>query len=65
MFQYRAILKSNKEVICEGHTLQDLEKKITHWKRLAKKGVHTRSNEAIEIMHVRRDEDKEILLKVI
>ena len=42
MYQYKAILKSTREVVAEGHSLEDLEKQIKHFKREQKRNIHTR-----------------------
>lgn len=65
MYQYKAILKSTKEVIAQNHTIDKLENDIKHFKREQKKGVHTRANDSIEIFHVHRDDGKEELIKII
>ncbi|MBN3534680.1 MAG6790 family protein [Mycoplasma procyoni] len=71
MYQYKAILKSTKEVIAQNHTLEDLEKDIKHFIREQKRGIHTNSNVPIEIYHVQRDKtsgvenSKEKLVKVL
>ncbi len=69
MYQYKAVLKHNKEVIAEGHNLEDIEKGIKHFKREQKKGIHTNMNNAIEIIHVKRDQlhgdGKDEIIKVV
>lgn len=71
MFQYKAILKSTKEVIAEGHSVDDVEKQVITYRRGQKRGEHTRSNENIEIIHVHRNKKegtqhvKEELIKII
>ncbi|MCP4337233.1 MAG: hypothetical protein GY679_05305 [Mycoplasma sp.] len=69
MYQYKAVLKSSKEVVAEGHTLNDIEKEIVRFKRGQKRSEHTNANVGIEIFHVKRDQKtgigKEDLIKVI
>ena len=69
MYQYKAQLKRNKEVIAQGHSVEDIEKQIVHYKREQKKGIHTNMNNEIEIIHVLRDQvhgdKKEKIIKVI
>lgn len=65
MYQYKAILKSTREVIAENHTIEDLEKDIKHFKRGQKHGEHTRENDLIEVFHVFRDGSKDKLIKTI
>lgn len=71
MFQYKAILKSTKEVIAQGHSIDDIEHQILSYRRRQKKGEHTRSNENIEIFHVQRNQKegskkiKEELIKIV
>ncbi|WGI36279.1 MAG6790 family protein [Mesomycoplasma lagogenitalium] len=71
MYQYKAVLKSNKKVIAQGHSLEDIEKDIKHFIRQQKKGIHTESNVPIEIYHIYRDKtsgsetSKEKLVKII
>ena len=56
MYQYKAKLKKNQQIIAEGHTLEDIEKQIVHFKREQKRGLHTNMNNQIEIIHVQRDQ---------
>lgn len=71
MFQYKAILISTKEVVAEGHTLQDVENEIVSFRRGQKKGLHTKGNEKIQIFHVQRNQKegtwkaKEELIKIV
>ena len=69
MYQYKAILKQSKEMVAEGHTLDDIEKQIVSFKRKQKKGIHTNMNNQIEIIHVQRDQvhgkGKEKIIKVV
>ena len=69
MYQYKAILKSSKKVIAEGHNVEDIEHKVKHFKREQKKGLHTKGNEVIEIFHNKINhisgKIKEELIKVI
>lgn len=71
MYQFKAILKSNREVIAEGHTIDDIEESILHFRRQSKKGIHTRSNEDIEIYKIYRNQkegeyhSKEELVKIV
>ena len=66
MYQYKAVLISNKQIITEGHTLEEIEKFIVGWKRKN----NDKSNEKIEIIHVFRSnkqswESKEELIKIV
>ena len=69
MYQYKAVLKRSKEIIAEGHSIEDIEKQIVHFKREQKHGFHTNMNNEIEIFHVRRDQlhgdKKNDLIKVV
>ncbi|WKX02369.1 MAG6790 family protein [Candidatus Mycoplasma mahonii] len=69
MYQYKAMLRRNKEVIAEGHTVEGIEKQVLHYKRGQKKGEHTNMNNEIEIIHIKRDQlhgnPKETLIKVV
>ncbi|UWD33906.1 MAG6790 family protein [Mesomycoplasma molare] len=71
MYQYKAVLKSTKEIIAKGHTLEDIEKEIVHFIREQKKGIHTNSNVPIEVYHIQRNKtdgtnlSKEKLVKTI
>lgn len=69
MYQYKAMLKNDKKVIAQGHSVEDIEKQIIHFKREQKKGLHTHMNDQIEIFHIKRDqlhgEGKEVLVKVV
>ena len=63
------MLKNDKKVIAQGHSVEDIEKQIIHFKRDQKKGLHTHMNDQIEIIHVKRDQlhgdKKEVLIKVV
>ncbi|MCK5867131.1 MAG: hypothetical protein KAG14_01905 [Mycoplasmataceae bacterium] len=69
MYQYKAVLKSSKKVIAEGHSVEDVEHKVKHFKREQKKGLHTKGNDVIEIIHNKINHisgnKKEELIKVI
>ena len=65
MYQYKAILKSTKETVAEGHTVQDVENQIVHFKRQQKRGEHTDMNVPVEIFHIYRNGEKEELVKII
>ena len=71
MYQYKAVLRSTKEVIAEGHNITDIEHSIVHFKRAQKKGEHTHGNDLIDVYHIQRDkvhgkhEAKEVLVKTI
>lgn len=65
MYQYKGILKSSKEIIAEGHTVESVEHQALHFRREQKKNVHTQMNDPIEIFHVFRDGTKEKLVKII
>lgn len=66
MFQYKAVLSSNKQIITQDHTIDDIEKFVIGWRR---KNID-QSNEKIEIIHVFRTnklswKNKEELIKII
>ncbi|CAM9096784.1 MAG6790 family protein [Mycoplasma marinum] len=69
MYQYKAVLKSTKEIIAQGHTLEDIEKEVVGFRRGHKHGIHTDSNVQIEIFHILRDQKegngKDRLIKVV
>lgn len=65
MYQYKAILKSNKKIVAQDHTIEGIENKILHYRRKAKKGFHTRENEPVEIFHVFRNGKKQKLIKIV
>lgn len=65
MYQYKAVLKSTKEVIAENHTIEKIEADIKHFQRETKHGIHTKGGDTIQIFHVFRDGSKEELLKEI
>ncbi|MGL4183826.1 MAG: MAG6790 family protein [Metamycoplasmataceae bacterium] len=71
MYQYKAVLVSSKEVIVEGHSIQEIENGIKTFKRGQKKGKHTSENEKIEIIHVFRNQKegktniKEEIIKIV
>lgn len=71
MYQYKAILKSTKQKIAEGHSIEDIEKQVVHFRREQKYGIHTRKNEPIEIIHLHRNKtigvghSKEEIIKII
>ncbi|PAF54693.1 MAG6790 family protein [Mycoplasmopsis agassizii] len=71
MYQYKAILKSTKEVVAEGHSVKDVENDIKAYRRAQKKGEHTKGQELIEIYHVFRektegeDNSKKELIKTV
>ncbi|MDJ1646726.1 MAG6790 family protein [Mycoplasma phocimorsus] len=71
MYQYKAILNSTKEVIASEHTIEEIEKRIVHFKRRQKYHEHTRANEKISIYHVIRnnkegaESSKEVLIKEV
>ncbi|UVD81431.1 hypothetical protein NV226_01705 [Mycoplasma iguanae] len=71
MYQYKAMLKSTKEVIAEGHSVEEIEKKIVRFKRGRKYQEHTRDNEQIEIIHFKRNktdgihQSKQELVKIV
>ncbi len=69
MYQYKAVLKSTKETIANGHSIDDIEKQIIHFKREQKHGLHTNMNDKIEIFHVKRDQlhgdGKDVLIKTV
>ena len=69
MYQYKAVLKSTKEIISKGHTIEDVEKEIIGFRRGHKYGLHTDSNVQVEIYHVLRDQKeghgKDKLIKVV
>lgn len=69
MYQYKGKLKSTKEVIAEGHSIEEIEKLILHFKRGQKKKKHTDGNVPIEIYHVQINhvtgKYKDKLIKVV
>lgn len=70
MYQYRAILRKNGDVIAEGHTIEAIDHAIKHFRREQKHGIHTHGNDRIEIYHTKRNKllgflAKEELLKVV
>lgn len=69
MYQYKARLQSNHEVIAEGHTVEEIEAAIVSYRRAQKHGEHTRGNEPIEVIDVRRKqltgERDEKVLKIL
>lgn len=71
MFQYKALLKGSKELIAEGHTVENVENQVLHYRRQQKKGEHTNMNNPVEIIHVQRThlndhrQEKEVLIKII
>lgn len=71
MYQYKAVLRSNKKFITEGHTLADIEAGIKHYRRGQKHGEHTHGNDQIEIFHIKRNKvwgkrnAKAVLIKVV
>lgn len=71
MFQYKAILKSSKEIVAQGHSVEEVEHQIVSYRRGQKRGEHTRANENIEIYHIQRNQKegnlrvKEELIKVV
>ncbi|MCK5806870.1 MAG: hypothetical protein KAG91_00570 [Mycoplasmataceae bacterium] len=69
MYQYKAILKSSREVIAEGHNIEEIENKVKHFKREQKKGLHTKANDVIEVIHNKINhvsgKKKEELIKVL
>lgn len=70
MYQYKAILRKTGDLIAEGHTFNEIEHGIKHFKRAQKRGEHTNGNDRIEIYHTRRNKlfgfkAKDELVKVI
>ncbi|CAC13348.1 unknown; predicted coding region [Mycoplasmopsis pulmonis] len=71
MYQYKAILKSTREVVAEGHTIEDVEKSVKTYRRGQKRNQHTSAHVGVEIIHVLRDKkegadhSKEKLIKII
>ena len=65
MYQYKAILKSTKEVIAENHSKEQIMHDIKHFKREQAKNIHTHGNDQIEIYHTFRDGSKDKLIKVV
>lgn len=55
MYQYKAILRSTGEVIHEGHTIQEVEHAVVHFRREQRKGLHTHGNDKIDIYHAIRN----------
>ncbi len=69
MYQYKGVLKSTREIVAEGHTIEDIEKDVIKFRRGQKREEHTEGNVGIEIIHVKRDQKtghgKEVLIKII
>ena len=69
MYQYKAILRSTREVVTEGHDLEDVLSGVKTFRRGEKNGEHTNSNIPIDIYHVKRDKvsghHNDVLLKTI
>lgn len=69
MYQYKARLQSNHKLIAEGHTVEEIEAAIVTYRRGQKHGEHTRGNEPVEVIDVRRNkltgQKDEKVLKVI
>ena len=69
MFQYKAVLRSSKKVISEGHDVEDVLHGVKNFRRGQKYGIHTDSNVPVDIFHVKRDKvsgkHADILLKTI
>ena len=65
MYQYKGLLKSSREIVAEGHTVEDIEHEVLHFRREQKKAIHTKGNEPVEVVHVFRDGEKEKLIKII
>ncbi len=69
MHQYKGILKSTKEVVAKGHSIDEIEKSILHYRRQQKKNLHTYGNVPIEIYHSKIDhisgKYKDELIKVM
>lgn len=69
MFQYKAILRTNKETISEGHDLEDVLNGIKSFRRGQKHGEHTLSNVPIDVYHVKREKvsgrHTDILIKTV
>lgn len=66
MYQYKAVLTSDKQVLTKEHTIEDIEKFVVGWRRKNS----SKSNENIEIIHVFRInklswKTKEELVKII
>ena len=69
MYQYKAVLKSTKEVIAEGHSVDEIEKSVLHFRRQQKRNEHTEMNVPVEVIHVKKNVEKnsykEELVKII
>ena len=69
MYQYKAMLKSNRTIIAEGHSVEDIEHAVLHFRRQQKKNAHTKMNEPVEVIHVKhnveKNQHKEELIKII
>ncbi|SJZ59075.1 MAG6790 family protein [Mycoplasmopsis verecunda] len=71
MYKYKAKLVANGEVVAQANTIEELEGLIKGYRRGQKYGVHTKSNEKIEIISVERDHlrgkeaSKEVKIKVV
>lgn len=55
MYQYKAILRSTKQIVAEGHSIKSILALVKSFKRQQRKGIHTHANDQIEIIHVHRD----------
>ena len=69
MFQYKAILRSNKQIVSEGHNIEEVIHGVRSFRRGEKNGDHTSSNVPVDIYHVKREKNsgnhQDILLKTI
>jgi hypothetical protein len=70
MFQYKAILRSDKRVISEGHDLEDVINGVKSFRRGEKHGEHTSSNVPVDVYHVKRKDKvsgdhQDVFLKTI
>ncbi len=66
MYQYKAVLVSDKEILVKDHTIEDIEKFIVGWRRRNS----DKSNDKIEIIHIFRTNKlswkvKEELIKIV
>ena len=70
MYREKGRLKSNRELIAEGHSISEILRCIKTFQRGRKRGEHTH-NDPIEILHIKRNKlfgwkgAKEVLLKTV
>jgi len=69
MFQYKAILRTSKETVSEGHDLEDVLHGVITFRRGQKHGEHTLGNVPVDVYHVKRDKvsgrHTDVLIKTV